>query len=187
MIRTFFATTAIALVTALPVQAQPVGATPADVASPEAVVHALYQTVNRRPGQPFDWPRMRALFTPTARMIPNTEQTGGTLLVMTPEQFIARIDSFTVVGGANDKGFQEEEIATIIERFGDIAHAFSTYQKHFYGSSQILGRGINSIQMLRHDGRWWITHIIWDEESGAGPLPAKYLPGSAPAGTGERR
>jgi hypothetical protein len=40
----------------------------------------------------------------------------------------------------------------------------------------VLGRGINSIQMVRKDGRWWITSIIWDEETGAGPVPAKYLP-----------
>lgn len=160
-----------------PLAAQAPAAAAADVASPEAVVKALYETVNRPPGGRYDWPRMRTLFLPTARMIPNTEQTGGSLRVLTVEDFVAWIDGATTIGGANDKGFQEEEIATRIERFGDIAHAFSTYQKRFHGADQILGRGINSIQMLFHDGRWWITHIIWDEESGGGPLPAKYLPG----------
>ena len=156
---------------------QQMQANPADVASPEALVHALYETVTRRPGEPFDWARQRTLFLPTARMIPNPEQTGGDFRVLTVEEFIAWIDAGTTVGGPNDPGFQEEEIATRIERYGDIAHAFSTYQKHFYGSDQILGRGINAIQMIRRDGRWWVTQIIWDEESGAGPLPPRYLPG----------
>jgi hypothetical protein len=31
--------------------------------------------------------------------------------------------------------------------------------------------------MVRHDGRWWITQISWDEETGGGPITAKYLPG----------
>jgi len=176
MIRSFIAATMVVVLAAVSVRAQTPAANPADVSSPEAIVKALYETVTRRPGQPFDWPRERTLFHPTARLIPNTEQTGGTQRVLTPEEFIAWIDSHTVVGGPNDRGFQEEEIATTIERFGDVAHAFSTYQKHYYGSDRILGRGINSIQMVRHDGRWWITQISWDEESGGGPIPAKYLP-----------
>ena len=49
-------------------------------------------------------------------------------------------------------------------------------QVHRWGDTQALGRGINSIQMVRKDGRWWITSIICDEETGAGPAPAKYLP-----------
>lgn len=176
MHRSFIAVTMVVILAVLPARAQSPVANPADVSSPEAIVKALYETVTRRPGQPFDWPRERTLFHPSARLIPNTEQTGGALRVLTPEEFIAWIDSHTVVGGPNDRGFQEEEIATIIERFGDVAHAFSTYQKHYYGSDQILGRGINSIQMVWHDGRWWITQISWDEESGAGRIPAKYLP-----------
>ena len=155
---------------------QSAAADPADVGSPEAVVKALYATVNRAPGARYDWPRLRTLLMPSARMIPNSEQTGGALRILTVDEFVAWIDANTVVGGANDLGFQEEEIATRIERFGDIAHAFSTYQKHFYGSSQILGRGINSIQMHFHDGRWWITQLVWDEENGAGAIPRRYLP-----------
>jgi hypothetical protein len=150
---------------------------PADVSSPEALVEALYEIVTRPPGQPFDWERGRSLFLPTARLIPNVEQTGGEFRVLTPDEFIAWANELTGVGRPDDQGLREEEIATRIEQYGDIAHAFSTYQMRTYGSDDILGRGINSIQMVRHDGRWWVTQLVWDDESGAGPLPAKYLPG----------
>jgi len=156
-------------------QAQTRAAAPADVASPETIVLALYETVNREPGRNFDWVRMRTLFLPTATMIPAVEQTGGVFRILTVEDFINWIDQNTVVGGANDRGFQEEQIAQHVEQYGDIAQVFSTYQKHFWRDTNILGRGINSIQLVNNEGRWWIVSVIWDEEVGAGALPARYL------------
>lgn len=166
----------VPLLLAVSLAAQQPAANPADVASIDAIVTALYETVQRAPGARFQWDRARTLFHPTARLIPNPEQTGGVGRVLTLEEFIAWIDGVTTFGGPQDLGFAEEEIAHVTERFGDIAHRFSTYQKHFWGDDEILGRGINSIQLLWRDGRWWITNIIWDEESGAGPLPARYRP-----------
>lgn len=151
-------------------------ARPGDVASPESIVKALYETVQRAPGEEYQWDRLRTLFLPGARMIPNTEQTGATFRVLTVEEFFEWIDGVTVIGGPNDRGFQEEQIAARVEMYGDIAHVFSTYQKHYHGDTPILGRGINSIQLVRHQGRWWVSSIIWDEESGAGPLPERYRP-----------
>ncbi len=148
---------------------------PADVASPEAIITAAYQAIQRAPGQPFDWNRFESLFLPQARPIPNTEQTGGTLTVYTPAGFAAMVDSLTVIGGPNDKGFAEEEIHHVVERFGDVAHVFSTYQKRFWGDDRILGRGINSFQLVYHADRWWIAGIAWDEEHGAGTIPPPYL------------
>jgi hypothetical protein len=51
-----------------------------------------------------------------------------------------------------------------------------TLSPDVWGKPQILGRGINSIQLIRNDGHWWVTSVVWDEEGGAGPLPEKYLP-----------
>ena len=28
----------------------------------------------------------------------------------------------------------------------------------------------------RSSNRWWIAGVVWDEESGAGPIPVEYLP-----------
>jgi hypothetical protein len=146
-----------------------------DVASPEAIVAAMYETVQRPPGGRYQWDRLRSLVLPQARLIPNTEQTGGTFRVMTVEDFIAWVDENTTIGGPDDKGFQEEEISKSVERYGDIAQVFSTYQKHFWEDAQILGRGINSIQLVWRDGRWWIVSVVWDEENGGGPIPPRYL------------
>ncbi|MGH7608143.1 MAG: hypothetical protein ACREME_12480 [Gemmatimonadales bacterium] len=173
---TLIATAALTLPLAAPAAAQTPShpARPADVASPEAIVRALYEAVTRRPGEPFQWDRMRSLFLPNAILIPNTEQTGGAFRPLTVEEFIAWVKEDTTIGGPQDKGFQEEEIAHRMECYGDIALVFSTYQKHFWNDAVILGRGINAIQLVRWDDRWWVVSIVWDEENGAGPIPEAY-------------
>jgi hypothetical protein len=147
----------------------------ADVESPEAIVNATYDAIGRAPGAQFAWDRFRSLFLPSANLIPNTEQTGGPFRVMTVEDFITWIDNGTQIGGPNDQGFQEEAVANHIEHYGDIAHVFSVYQKHFWGSDQILGRGINTFQLVHHEGRWWIAGIAWDEETSGIAIPERYL------------
>jgi hypothetical protein len=166
--------TASCLAFATPLAAQAPAADPADVASPQALVDAAYAAIARAPGQKYDWTRFRTLFLEEARLIPNLEQSDGTFTVLSPQDFIDWIDGVTVVGGESDRGFREVGVHNVVEEYGDIAHVFSTYQKHYWNDEQVLGGGINSFQMVRKDGRWWITGIIWDEPSGAGPIPEKY-------------
>lgn len=142
------------------------------LSTPEAVIEALYNVINRRPGEHFDWDKLRSLFVPGALMVPSSNQTGGVLQLLSVEDFIALVDRNTVVGGENDWGFQEEEIARRIEHYGDIVQVFSAYQKRFWGADEILALGINAIQLRQHDGRWWVVSIAWEEEVAAGPLPA---------------
>ena len=165
-----------AALTAASVQAQAPAAD--DVASPEAVVRATYDAISRAPGAPFQWERFRSLFLPEARLIPNTEQTGGQFTVHTVDSFIRWIDDGwkRVIGTPQDRGFAESHVAGITEQFGDVAHVFSTYEKHIWNDKNVVGRGINSIQLVKKDGRWWISSIAWDEEPAAGQVPAKYLP-----------
>lgn len=145
-----------------------------DTATPEAIVAATYEAVERRPGGDYDWDRFRSLFLPEARLIPNTEQRDGGFSVLSPEEFIDWIASVTVVGGADDRGFTESGVHNVVEQYGDVAHVFSTYEKHYWGESEVLGRGINSFQLVNREGRWWIVGIVWDEDYAAGPIPERY-------------
>lgn len=171
---------ALAVLVALGVAAPALSQTdprPEDVASPEAIVLAGYEAIQHAPGESFDWERFRTLFLPDARLVPNTEQREGSFDVLSVEEFIAWIDAVSPPPGSeDDHGFVEEQVSAVVERYGDIAHVFSTYEKRFWESDEVLGRGINSFQLV-HDGtRWWIAGVVWDEEEGAGPIPAEYLP-----------
>lgn len=148
----------------------------ADVATPEAIVAALYDVISGDAGVARDWDRFRALFHPTARLMPIGGPAGGpaTLMALSPDDYIARAEPFLM------RGFHEREIARRFERFGHMAHVFSTYDSRRAASDpEPFTRGINSIQLF-HDGtRWWILSVYWQGENPATPIPVEYLP---PAG-----
>ena len=174
---------ALLFFTAVPLLAQ-TEPRPADVESPEAIVTAAYESLVRKPGENFDWDRFRSLHHPQAVLLPNLEQTGGTAQVFSVDAFIAWVDNFYAenapIGSEDDQGFAEEAIHNEVRRYGDIAQVFSTYQKRYFGSDDVLGRGINSFQLVFRDGRWWIVTVAWDEEypgqeAGGGPIPDEFL------------
>jgi len=135
-------------------------ADPADVASVDAIVKAAYDVISGPAGKKRDWDRERSLFIPGARLIPTTAKAGqinsdGTITpqVLDVEGFIERSREFFAKAG-----FFEKEIARRTERFGHIAHVWSTYEsRHQADDPEPFMRGINSIQLL-NDGDRWCQH-----------------------------
>ena len=173
----------LALTFAAPASAQtppepPVStAAPADVASPEAIVAALYDVISGDRGVARDWNRFRALFHPTARLMPSGLNREGVGLVrsVTPDEYITRSEPFLV-----GEGFHEREIARRTERFGRIVHVWTTYESlHTLSDPQPFARGINSIQLFNDGTRWWILSVYWQGETPAEPIPTEYLPPAA--------
>lgn len=77
----------------------------------------------------------------------------------------------------SQNGFWEEEIARQTERFGNIAHIFSTYESRVGDpASPPVMRGINSVQLLYRDGHWYITSIVFHTEGHDTQIPPGYLP-----------
>jgi len=152
-------------------------AAPADVATPEAIVAALYNVISGDAGVARDWGRFRSLFHPTARLMPSgiNSQGQGVVRSITPDEYITRSEA-RLVG----EGFHEREIARRSERFGQIVHVWTTYESlHRLSDPQPFARGINSIQLFNDGTRWWIVSVYWQSETPTTPLPAEYLP---PAG-----
>ena len=155
-----------------PVASTAPAAAEADVASIDAIVKALYTTISGPAGQPRDWNRLRSLFLPEARMMPVGKRPTGEvrMRMLGVNDYIATSASLI-----EKNGFDERELARREERFGNIAHVFSTYEGRLAGDDHPI-RGINSIQLM-HDGkRWWIVSLMWQAESADMPLPATYLP-----------
>ena len=176
--------TALLLSCAAPVAAQtpppppPVStAAPADVATPEAIVVALYAVISGDAGVARDWDRFRALFHPTARLMPSGMNREGVGVVrsVTPDEYITRSEPLLV-----GEGFHEREITRRTERFGRIVHVWTTYESlHSLSDPHPFARGINSIQLFHDGSRWWILSVYWQGETPDAPIPANYLP---PAG-----
>ncbi len=148
-------------------------ADPTDVESIDSIIEAVYDVISGPAGADRDWDRMRSLFVPDARLIPS---------YLTPEgeighQFMSVSDW---INGAtqffSENAFFEVEIHRVEERYGHIAHAFSTYESRREAEGEPFTRGINSFQLL-HDGqRWWIVNIYWQGETESEPIPTSYLP-----------
>src|SRR6267378_7156022 len=135
-------------------------ANPADVASIDAIISAVYDVISGPAGKKRDWDRERSLFIPGARLIPTATVPGKTdvdlaPLVLDVEGYIARVEPLF-----EKEGFYEKEIARRIEQFGRIAHVWSTYEsRHDPSDPAPFMRGINSFQLFNDGKRWWILSV----------------------------
>ncbi|HEX6367907.1 MAG TPA: hypothetical protein VF006_03170 [Longimicrobium sp.] len=145
-----------------------------DVASPEAIVTALYDVISGPGTQERDWNRFRSLFLPGARLVYlQTTQTGEERLhPMTVEDFIGIVTPVYRTGG----GFWERDAGHRIDRFGNVAQVFTAYEtRRSAPDGPVAARGINSVQLVRHEGRWWVANLAWDTERPGNPIPPDYL------------
>ena len=158
----------------LPSAAEPV---PPDAVSVESIVEAIYDVISGPAGVAPDWDRFRGLFAPGARLIPTNRESRGERVMRVHD-----VEEYILVTGdyLQENAFHERQIASREERFGSIAHVWSTYESlHDPADETPFLRGINSIQ-LRHDGRrWWVVTIFWDSETPDNPIPERYLPSPA--------
>jgi hypothetical protein len=144
-----------------------------DVQSVDAIITALYESVSFPPGSEPDWERMARIFHPGCRLVP-MRKAGVLAAVMTGEGFKARFDEAEKQMGIRAKGFHESEAGRTVQRYGKIVHAFSVYESRFTKADpEPWDRGVNSIQLVFENDRWWVLTILWDSESnGAGPVPS---------------
>lgn len=145
-----------------------------DVATVASTVAALYETISGPAGQPRDWQRLRSLFHDGAHLVPMLpdKDGGAKALQLSVEDYVQKAGPSLQQGG-----FFEHEIAQRSETFGDFAHVWSTYEgRRGKDDKEPFLRGINSIQLVREHGRWFVLQIVWQQEHDAGAIPAQYLP-----------
>ena len=149
----------------------------ADVASVDAIVRALYESISFSPGGQPNYDRLRSLFHPGARLIPAKVEKNASIVVLEVDTFIIKSREYVVLAGQERTGFIEKEISRRIDAFGNIVHVFSTYESdNGTGDPGSVQRGINSIQLVHDEDRWWVLTILWDVEKPARSIPPQYLP-----------
>ncbi|MFY9744433.1 MAG: hypothetical protein WA252_07355 [Candidatus Sulfotelmatobacter sp.] len=151
-----------------------------DVDTVEHLVASLYDVISGPAGKPRDWDRFRSLFLPDGRLgviradAPATAEQPARksdAVFLTPDMYIERDDAYFKA-----HGFFERSIANRIEEFGNLVQVWSTYEsRHAADDPRPFSRGINSLQIVRAQGRFWVASIIWDDERPGLTLPEKYL------------
>ncbi len=180
----------------------------ADVSSLESLLAALYDVISGAAGVTRDWDRFRNLcladggtrFIPCKPPPPATAaaaSSGGSATtpapasanplsavkatILTAEDYIKRVTPIFAT-----TPFWEICVANRIERFGPIAHVFSTYESFKAPPNQpdspaAFDRGINSIQAVCDGTRWYLVTIMWTSQDMAGTwggpktVPDRYL------------
>jgi hypothetical protein len=151
-----------------------------DVDTVDHLLASLYDVISGPAGKARDWDRFRSLFLPDGRLgvirpdIPATRddpKREGDAVLLSPEMYVQRDDPYF-----KTHGFFEHGIANRVEAFGNLVQVWSTYEsRHAANDEQPFARGVNSLQIVHAQGRFWIASILWDEERSGVTLPEKYL------------
>ena len=142
-----------------------------DVPSIDNIVKAIYEAITFSESEKPDMDRLRDLFIPQAVFI---HVTPYQVIEMDLASFILTFSERVKAGAL--KSFYEAEISRKIHLYGGIAQVWSTYKKGINTEDpESFGRGINSIQLYYDGIRWWISSILWEDETSDNPIPEKHL------------
>jgi hypothetical protein len=151
-----------------------------NVDSVDHLVAALYDVISGPAGKQRDWERFRSLFLPDGRLgairadapaTPDKPARKSDVFLLTPEMYVERDDPYF-----RTHGFFERSIVNRVEEFGNLVHVWSTYEsRHAADDATPFTRGINSIQIVHAQGRYWLASVLWDDERPGLTLPERYL------------
>lgn len=140
----------------------------------DSTIETLYSVISGEKGEARNWELFKYLFKPEAKLIPTGTNKKGVHMAryMTPQEYINTSGKWLV-----ENGFFEKEVARSVHKFGNIAQVFTTYKAYKSNADQKpFMRGINSVQMLYDNNRWWIINIYWQHASNKHPIPKEFLP-----------
>ena len=130
-----------------------------DVATLDAILNALYETVSGPVGQPRDWDRFRSLFLPGGRLMPVVSIPGqkASVRLLGTEDFIQRVEPIFA-----KEDFWERETSRQTETAGHFAHVLSFYESSRSQNGPPFEHSVNSIQLFNDGLRWWIVNVMWN-------------------------
>jgi len=132
-----------------------------EFATLDAVFEALYRSISGAPGGQ-DFALSRRIHHPDARLVRTGLDAAGK-----PVAFSFSVDEYEtnargLLAGAH---FHEVETARRTIRFGNIAQVFSAYEARTAPrGGALLKRGMNLAHLWFDGRRWWLMHLIWDDE-----------------------
>lgn len=147
-------------------------ARPEDVATLDGIIRAYYEVVSGPAGEPPQIERDHTLHRPDALVGFTGIGEDGAPFVRT----MSLDGYYENNGGPRSQPFYEYEIHREVQRFGNIAHVWSTYASSREPDGEPYARGINSIQLYFDGERWWILGWVFDSERDGNPIPSRYVP-----------
>ncbi len=165
----YFLALSLAATFLVPTRAWAQSAAQAPLDTPEALIEEIYRLVTFPAGTTPDWKAVRDLFIPEAVVVLRTSRTGST--VFSVDGFVQDFITFIEQANVEQTGFTERILDMRTFEWGDIAHVLVLFDSDIPDDGREPGAGVDSFQLIRRDGRWWIASITNERPSPDRPLP----------------
>ena len=137
----------------------------------DGVVRELYRLVTIAVGDSTDWEQVRNLFIPEAVIFLRVSKEESSTFSL--QGWIDDFVAWDRKARASERGFEEKITRLEPMVFRDIAHVLVRYEARLLDSPKPPTVGVDSIELIRKDGRWWIAAITNDLPNAENPLPAQ--------------
>jgi hypothetical protein len=139
-----------------------------DFATIGQLMTALYESISGPPGGQ-DFELSRRVCHPDVRLVRTRLDESGR-----PVAFSFSADAYEANAKALLAGipFFEVETERRVVRFGNVAQVFSAYEARTAPEGgELIKRGMNCAHLFNDGRRWWLMHMIWDDERDGVEVP----------------
>ncbi|HEX8513167.1 MAG TPA: hypothetical protein VF688_08670 [Allosphingosinicella sp.] len=134
----------------------------------DALMTALYSSISGPPGGQ-DFELSRRVYHPDVRLVRTRLDEAGR-----PVAYSFSADDYEANAKAllKDMPFYEVETERRTVRFGNVAQVFSAYEARTAPEGgELIKRGMNCAHLFNDGRRWWLMHMIWDDERDGVEVP----------------
>ena len=141
----------------------------------EAMLSDLYESFCFDAGGEADWASMRGHFAEDASFVSIRK---GVASATGADTFIADFRRWINTSQEGRTGLHERIVRTRIDSYGDIGHAYVTFEGFVPGSEEAQTLGLDSIQLVRDRGEWKLSSFASQFSNEQLPMPTRFLPAS---------
>lgn len=139
-----------------------------DAKTIDALMRASYEVVSGEKGVKRQWERDNYLHHPKA-LYSYFDRVKQEQVTMTLQEFHQETDEMVF-----NTAFYESEVNREVRIFGNIANVWSTYETKLEKNGKVERRGINSIQLIFENSRWYIISWIFCGETDKNIIPKTF-------------
>jgi hypothetical protein len=142
-----------------------------EFASPEGLVEAMYKVISGPAGER-NWEKVRNYCKPGVQFNVLSYRKDGSSIYRS-----LRLEDYIATAGKHflTNDFYETPLGQSVQQFGPVAQVFSAYSSRNSPDGDPFDRGVNSFQLVKDEGRWWIVNVLWTSETPKNPIPATLI------------
>jgi hypothetical protein len=133
----------------------------ADFSTIDGLMEALYRSISGPPGGQ-DFELSRRIYHPDVRLVRTRLDEAGRPVAVSFSGEEYEANARALLSGTP---FYEVETERRTIGFGNVAQVFSAYEARTAPEGgDLIKRGMNFAHLFNDGSRWWLMHLIWDDE-----------------------